>query len=47
MIATRNSLFAAMLCLTMTAAHAQDADMQGGIAKTNAYIELMNRTLRA
>lgn len=49
MIATRNTLFAAALCLTMTAAQAQtpDADMQGGIAKTNAYIALMNRTLRA
>lgn len=49
MTATRNTLFAAALCLMMTAAQAQtpDADMQGGIAKTNAYIELMNRTLRA
>ena len=47
MIATRHTLFAAVLCLTTTAAQAQDADMPGGIAKTNAYIELMNRTLRA
>lgn len=47
MTAIRNILFTAVLCLTMTAAQAQDADMQGGIAKTNAYIELMNRTLRA
>jgi len=38
-----------MLCLTTALAQAQspDADMQAGIAKTNAYIELMNRTLRA
>jgi hypothetical protein len=45
----RTTVLAALLCLVTTAAHAQspDADMQAGIAKTNAYIELMNRTLRA
>lgn len=49
MTATRTTIFASMLCLTVVAAQAQmpDADMQAGIAKTNAYIELMNRTLRA
>jgi hypothetical protein len=45
----RTTVFAALLCLVATTTHAQtpDADMQAGIAKTNAYIELMNRTLRA
>jgi hypothetical protein len=45
----RTTVLAALLCLVTTTTHAQtpDADMQAGIAKTNAYIELMNRTLRA
>ena len=49
MLVPRTTVLAALLCLVTTAAHAQspDADMQAGIAKTNAYIELMNRTLRA
>lgn len=49
MSAIRTTILAALLCLVTTATHAQkpDADMQAGIAKTNAYIELMNRTLRA
>jgi hypothetical protein len=43
------TVLAVLICLVTTATHAQtpDADMQAGIAKTNAYIELMNRTLRA
>ena len=49
MFTPRTTVFAALLCLVATTTHAQkpDADMQAGIAKTNAYIELMNRTLRA
>ena len=49
MFTPRTTVLAALLCLVTTTTHAQkpDADMQAGIAKTNAYIELMNRTLRA
>ncbi|HEX6610078.1 MAG TPA: YiiG family protein [Hyphomicrobiaceae bacterium] len=47
MFTPRTTVFAALLCLVATTTHAQTPDMQAGIAKTNAYIELMNRTLRA